>query len=90
MDGQSTIARLGLTIHNTAKIMDGVPFEPHSTVLEIYNHSNRTYLLKAGLAISCVTFELLAEAPSDNNYQNQYKGQTGFLPPNTKFQPPEF
>jgi len=70
LDGRSSIARLGLSIHVSAKILDGTFEGNHSGVLEIYNHSNVTYLLKAGIPIGCVTFELLLDKVSGKSKIN--------------------
>lgn len=37
LDGRSTIARLGLTTHITAGVLDGIMYGPQSPVLEIKN-----------------------------------------------------
>lgn len=84
LDGRSTIARLGLSVHMTASIVDGTFVEEHAVVLEIYNHSNVTYVLHEGLAIGCVTFELMKGKTKTAGQSYQYPGQQGLLPPNMK------
>ena len=42
LDGRSTVARLGLTIHITASVIDGTFETPHVAVLEIKNLGNCT------------------------------------------------
>ena len=61
LDGRTTIARLGLTIHKTAQVADGNQVQVQPIMLEIYNHSNVTYLLRSGIPIGCVLFEQLLE-----------------------------
>jgi len=81
LDGRSTIARLGLSVHITASIIDGAFVESHSIVLEIFNHSNVTYVLHEGIAIGCVTFELMKGKTKTAGQSYQYHGQSGLLPP---------
>ncbi|MEK6947810.1 MAG: dCTP deaminase [Nanoarchaeota archaeon] len=81
LDGRSTIARLGLSVHVSAKILDGTFEGNHSGVLEIYNHSNVTYMIKSGLPIGCITFELLLDKISGKyDISSNYKGQTRLVP----------
>lgn len=84
LDGRSTIARLGLSVHITASIIDGAFVESHSIVLEIFNHSNVSYVLHEGLAIGCVTFELMKGKTKTAGQSYQYQGQQGLLPANLK------
>ena len=37
LDGRSTYARAGMTVHLTALVLDGVPFNSENSVLEIKN-----------------------------------------------------
>ena len=65
LDGRSSVARLGLTIHNTAQIVDGTQTAEDTILLEICNHSNLTVLLQAGDPIASLSFELLAGTPQE-------------------------
>ena len=78
LDGRSTVARLGLTIHNTAQIADGTQTAQDSILLEICNHSNLTVLLHAGDPIASVSFELLAGAPIEAKAGVNVEGSVGW------------
>ncbi len=86
LDGRSTIARMGLTTHVTASVIDGTFEVPHVAVLEIKNLGNFTIKLKAGVPIAMMLFaELKGEV--SQKIQGQYGGHQGkATPPNLKFQ----
>ena len=84
LDGRSTVARLGLSVHITAATIDGTFVEEHGIVLEIFNHSNVTYALREGLAIGCVTFELMKGKTKTAGMSYKYHGQGGLMPANLK------
>lgn len=81
LDGRSTLARLGLMIHMTAAITDGLYEEGRSITLEIYNASNMGIVLSKGLAIGSLSF-LKVDQPINQSPQTQYKGQLGATLPN--------
>ena len=56
IDGRSTVARLGLSIHCTATIVDGNFDEARTVVLEIKNIGPTNLILKPHLAIAMLTF----------------------------------
>lgn len=84
LDGRSTIARIGLTTHVTAAIVEGVYERPHSTVLEIKNVGNFRVRLRFKDPISMMCFARL-DGPIDQPIQSQYKIQDKVAPPNLKF-----
>src|ERR1700733_3337845 len=51
LEGRSTIARLGLTIHNAASVLDGTHVGWLTPVLEISNHGNMRVMLRTGMPI---------------------------------------
>ena len=76
LDGRSSLARLGLFVHVTAGRID--PGWDGNIVLEFYNASPRTMLLKPGIGIASISFEELSgdvDSPysqrTDAKYQNQ-------------------
>lgn len=85
IDGRSTLARLGLSIHCTATIVDGNFDEARTVVLEIKNIGPTNLILKPNLAIAMLTFSKLSTSIRQDS-QQQYKGQTGVVPPNLKVQ----
>lgn len=85
LDGRSTIARIGLTIHCTSFIFDGIHDEERVVVFEIKNFSPYTVVLKPFIAVGMLSFILLSD-PINQVSQSQYKGQLNVLPPNLKDQ----
>jgi len=85
LDGRSTIARLGLTTHITASIIDGAFEMPHVVVLEIKNVGNFRIRLKFKDPIAMMVFAELKD-PVIQKMQNQYsKNQTKVTAPNIGF-----
>ena len=84
LDGRSTVARLGLTIHNTASAIDGTFEEPHVVVLEIKNAGNFRVKLKFKDPIAMMLFAELKDLVTQK-LQGQYGGQNKATPPNLKF-----
>lgn len=85
LDGRSTIARLGLTTHITASIVDGTFEIPHVIVLEIKNIGNFRVKLKFKDPIAMMVFAELKD-PVVQKIQSQYgAGQSKVTPPNLKF-----
>ena len=85
LDGRSTVARLGITIHITASIADGTFEMPHVVVLEIKNVGNFRVKLKFKDPIAMMVFAELKD-PVVQKIQSQYGGgQSKVTPPNLKF-----
>lgn len=86
LDGRSTIARLGLTTHITASIIDGTYERPHSATLEIKNVGNFRIRLKFKDPIAMMLFAELKD-PVVQKLQSQYgKVPNKVTPPNLRFQ----
>lgn len=84
LDGRSTIARLGLTTHVTASVLDGTPEGQHP-VLEIKNVGNFRIRLKFKDPIAMIIFAELKE-PITQLGQSEYGSkQTKVTPPSLKF-----
>ena len=64
--GKSSLARVGLMIHNTAGIIN--PGHFLHIVFEITNQSTVPIILRPGMEIAQITFSMLSSAPS-NTYQ---------------------
>lgn len=73
LDGRSTVARLGLTVHATASICDGTLGSPQVIVLEIKNIGNFNLKLKFKDPIAMMIFAELT-APVTQYTQTQYLG----------------
>lgn len=72
LDGRSTVARLGLTTHVTASIIDGTFEIPHSATLEIKNVGNFKIRLKFKDPIAMMLFAELKD-PVVQQLQSQYR-----------------
>lgn len=85
LDGRSTVARLGLTTHITASVIDGTFEEPHVAVLEMKNVGSFNIKLKYKDPIAMMLFAELKEDVVQK-IQSQYgAGQSKVTPPNLKF-----
>lgn len=85
LDGRSTIARLGLTVHITASIIDGTFEIPHAAILEIKNVGNFTIRLKFMDPIAMMLFTEL-KSPVTKGLQSQYLNMADKVaPPNLNF-----
>ncbi|MEK7504894.1 MAG: dCTP deaminase [Patescibacteria group bacterium] len=85
LDGRSTVARLGITTHITASIVDGTFEMPHVVVLEIKNVGNFRVKLKFKDPIAMMVFTELKENVVQK-IQSQYGGgQSKVTPPNINF-----
>jgi dCTP deaminase len=78
LTGRSSVARLGITVHQTAGIFDP-GFSAPSGVLEITNVGNRPVKLKPGMRIAQMTFNKLDGSANNpyNSEDNKYQGQEG-------------
>lgn len=85
LDGRSTVARLGLTTHITAAIIDGVFESPHSATLEIKNVGDFRIRLKYKDPIAMMLFVELKD-PVIQKQQSQYQEKPNKVtPPNLQF-----
>ncbi|MGB7948627.1 MAG: dCTP deaminase [Candidatus Binatia bacterium] len=85
LDGRSTVARLGLTTHITASVIDGTFETPHVAVLEIKNVGNFKIKLNFKDPIAMMLFAELKD-PVTQKIQSQYGGgQSKATPPNLRF-----
>ena len=85
LDGRSTVARLGLTTHITASVIDGAFDAPHVIVLEMKNVGNFRIKLKFRDPIAMLVFAQLKD-PVVQKIQTQYgEKQTKVTPPNLNF-----
>jgi deoxycytidine triphosphate deaminase len=80
LDGRSTYARAGMTVHITALVLDGVPFNQEVSVLEIKNLGNFDIVLHAGERIGTYLFAKLTE-PIKGEKESNYTNQSGVTPP---------
>jgi dCTP deaminase len=85
LDGRSTVARLGLTMHVTASVIDGTMAEPHVAVLEIKNAGNFRIRLKYKDPIAMMLFARL-DQPVEKRFVSMYEKQHKVTPPNLKQQ----
>ncbi|MBT4963241.1 MAG: dCTP deaminase [Francisellaceae bacterium] len=81
LDGRSTIARLGVTIHITATITDSLYEDERTITLEIKNAGNLRIALSFGMPIGSMLFAML-DHPVEQSTQNQYKNQKGVVAAN--------
>lgn len=85
LDGRSTVARLGLTTHITASIIDGTFETPHVAVLEIKNVGNFRIKLKFKDPIAMMLFAELKDDVTQK-MQSQYgSAQSKVTAPNLNF-----
>lgn len=66
--GKSSLARVGLMVHNTAGIINPGHFL-HIT-FEITNQNNVPIILRPGMEIAQITFSMLSSAPEQNYRKN--------------------
>ncbi len=87
LDGRSTIARLGITTHITASVLDGTFEGPHTVVLEIKNVGNFRVRLKFKDPIAMIVFTELTEPVIQKMHSQYGKNQTKVTAPNLRFRP---
>ena len=80
VDGRSTFARVGMTVHITAFVLDGVPFNNENSVLEIKNLGNFDIVLHAGEEVGTYLFAKLSERIVGGK-ESKYANQTKVTPP---------
>lgn len=85
LDGRSTVARLGLTTHITASVIDGTFETPHVAVLEMKNMGNFSIRLNFKDPIAMMLFAEIKN-PVTQKIQSQYgSSQSKATPPNLRF-----
>lgn len=86
LDGRSTVARIGVSVHVTASVIDGtLGGTPHVVVLEIKNFGNFRVRLQFKDPVAMMLFAELTE-PVTQIPQSQYgAGQDKVTPPNLTF-----
>jgi dCTP deaminase len=85
VEGRSTVARVGLSVHCTSGIIDGNFEEARTIVLEMKNQGPFDIVLKFKVALAMLSFsELTTEIAQ--SVQKQYEGQDGVIGPNFKRQ----
>jgi dCTP deaminase len=86
LDGRSTVARLGLTTHVTASVIDGKYEIPKSIVLEMKNLGNFNIHLNYKDPIGNVYFQELTTSV-EQEIEDRYKEQQGVRGPNLYHKP---
>ena len=86
IDGRSTIARLGLTVHLSSTTIDGNYDEARATTLEMKNAGNFSITINYQDPIGEIVFAEMKENV-ESQTQSQYRGQDGVAAPNVNFQP---
>jgi dCTP deaminase len=81
LDGRSTIARLGLAIHNAASVLDGTHNGWMTPVLEIVNHGNMRVVLRTGTPIGMLCFHQMKAKTSKKSHHAQYADQSNTTAP---------
>lgn len=80
IDGRSTLARLGLTIHLGSSVFDNVHEEPRFVTLELFNAGPFRLILRVNMPIGMLLFSLL-EGEIQQAAQDQYRSQLGVTAP---------
>lgn len=80
IDGRSTYARVGMGIHLSAMVLDGLPFNKESSVLEIKNYGFFNILLHPSEKLGTYLFSLLTTA-IESEKESVYKNQNSVTPP---------
>ncbi|WHX50775.1 dCTP deaminase [Paenibacillus woosongensis] len=84
LEGRSTIARLGLSIHCTSGVIDNMYGEKRSIVLEIKNTGPLSVRLYPNAPIGMLMFHQLTN-DVQQAAQSQYKNQDSVQGPNLRF-----
>ncbi len=83
LDGRSSLARVGLTIHGTSQMVEEDNRDPHVITLEIKNQGPFDLILHAGMQIGMLCFfEMTTSASEDLKFN--YAHQHSALPPDPK------
>lgn len=78
LDGRSSLARIGLSVHATSAVLDNMYDDHRSIVLEIQNRGPFDLVLHSGLPIGMLIL-LKATRPIEGPDSDQYAGQMGVL-----------
>ena len=83
LGGKSSLARIGLLVHNTAGLIN--PGHYLNITLELCNLNNVPIILRPGMEIAQITFSRMTTSPkqnyketgrySDDNWSNHFKGK---------------
>lgn len=80
IDGRSTYARLGMSIHISAMVLDGLPFGEESSVLEIKNLGLFNIILNPYERLGTYLFAQLS-SPIEGDKDSIYSNQREVTPP---------
>lgn len=80
IEGRSTLARLGISIHCTSGLIDNMFDEHRSIVFEIYNCSSNRIVLYNGMHICTILFTAL-KSTIEGAASQQYAGQRSVTGP---------
>ncbi len=80
IDGRSTYARVGMSIHISAMILDGLPFNHERSVLEIKNSGLFNIFLHPSEKVGTYLFSTLSDSISGDK-ESVYKDQKSVSPP---------
>ncbi len=82
VNGKSSLARIGLLVHNSAALIN--PGHFLQVALELCNLNNVPIILRPGMAIAQLTFSPLSSPPKQNYKENGRYAKnniTGYIPP---------
>lgn len=82
VNGKSSLARIGLLVHNSAALIN--PGHFLNVALELCNLNNVPIILRPGMAIAQLTFSPLSQPPKQNYKENGRYAKNnfvGFVPP---------
>ncbi len=80
IDGTSTYARCGMSIHISAMVLDGLPFNNESSVLEIKNNGFFNIVLHQYERVGTYLFSILS-SEIEGEKVSKYINQNGVTPP---------
>src|SRR3989338_8595317 len=84
VNGKSSLARIGLLVHNSAALIN--PGHFLNVALELCNLNNVPIILRPGMAIAQITFSPLSSPPKQNYKENGRYAKNnivGYIPPKT-------
>jgi dCTP deaminase len=89
LDGRSTLARLGLTIHCTSELLDSIHVNSKNIILELANIGPFVLKIPFLYGIGMIVFETVT-SPAFNPEQGQYLDQYKVTPANLSFKTPKY